>query len=167
MPIGYGLAFYDRRINWMYHTEPDPGTGGPRQLLAPRQGARRLLVDQRHGVCSRAFRGDFDDWEAMGNPGWGWNDVLPYFKKSETSDQGETEWRGGEGPLHVATMERDLHPACENFLRAGEECGFHAVSRFQRRQQRRRRLLPEHRQGRLAHVQRPAPICSRSAGGPT
>jgi choline dehydrogenase len=122
MPIGYGLAFYDRRINWMYHTEPDPGTGN-RVSYWPRGKVIGGSSSINAMVYVRGHSGDFDDWQAMGNPGWGWNDVLPYFKKSETSDQGETEWRGGEGPLHVATMERDLHPACENFLRAGEECG--------------------------------------------
>jgi choline dehydrogenase len=71
-------------------------------------------------VYIRGHPRDFDDWEAMGNPGWGWDDVLPYFKRSETSDQGETEWRGGSGPLHVSDMERDLHPACRNFLRAAK-----------------------------------------------
>ena len=66
---------------------------------------------------------DYDQWRQMGNPGWGWNDVLPYFKKSETSDQGGNQWRGDSGPLAVSTMEQDLHPTCQNFIRAGEECG--------------------------------------------
>jgi choline dehydrogenase len=123
MPIGYGLAFYDRRINWMYQSEPDPGTGG-RVSYWPRGKVLGGSSSINAMVYIRGHQGDFDDWEAMGNPGWGWNDVLPYFKKSETSDQGETEWRGGRGPLHVATMDRDLHPACDNFLRAGTECGF-------------------------------------------
>lgn len=123
MPIGYGLAFYDRSINWMYQSEPDPGTDG-RVSYWPRGKVLGGSSSINAMVYIRGHQGDFDDWEAMGNPGWGWNDVLPYFKKSETSDQGETGWRGGHGPLHVATMDRDLHPTCNNFLRAGQECGF-------------------------------------------
>jgi len=122
MPIGYGMAFYDQSINWMYHTQPDPGTGG-RVSYWPRGKVIGGSSSINAMVYIRGHRGDFDDWEAMGNPGWGWKDVLPYFKKSETSDQGGTQWRGGEGPLHVSTMARDLHPLCQNFIRAGQECG--------------------------------------------
>ncbi|WP_375590452.1 GMC family oxidoreductase N-terminal domain-containing protein [Hoeflea alexandrii] len=122
MPIGYGMAFYDKRINWMYRSEPDPGTDN-RVSYWPRGKVIGGSSSINAMVYIRGHPGDFDDWEAMGNPGWGWNGVLPYFKKSETSDQGETEWRGGSGPLHVSTMERDLHPTCRNFIRAGEECG--------------------------------------------
>ena len=111
MPIGYGMAFYDKRINWMYRSEPDPGTGN-RVSYWPRGKVIGGSSSINAMVYIRGHPGDFDDWEAMGNPGWGWKDVLPYFRKSESSDQGETEWRGGSGPLWVSTMERDLHPTC-------------------------------------------------------
>jgi len=122
MPIGYGMAFYDKRINWMYTSEPDPGTGN-RVSYWPRGKVIGGSSSINAMVYIRGHQGDFDDWATMGNSGWGWNDVLPYFKKSETSDQGGTEWRGDCGPLHVSTMDRDLHPTCQNFIRAGEECG--------------------------------------------
>lgn len=122
MPIGYGMAFYDKRINWMYRSEPDPGTGN-RVSYWPRGKVIGGSSSINAMVYIRGHPGDFDDWAAMGNPGWCWDSVLPFFKKSETSDRGETEWRGGHGPLYVSTMERDLHPTCQNFIRAGEECG--------------------------------------------
>ncbi len=122
MPIGYGMAFYDSRINWMYQTKEDPGTNN-RVSYWPRGKVIGGSSSINAMVYIRGHSGDFDDWEAMGNPGWGWKDVLPYFKKSETSDQGPTEWRGGDGPLHISTMDRDLHPTCDNFVRAGIECG--------------------------------------------
>ena len=81
-------------------------------------------------VYIRGQRRDFDDWEAVGNPGWGWDDVLPYFKKAETSVEGDPEWRGKDGPLHVSKVDRDLHPTCENFIRAGEVRGLTAVNDF-------------------------------------
>jgi choline dehydrogenase len=95
----------------MYRSEPDPGTDN-RVSYWPRGKVIGGSSSINAMVYIRGHPGDFDDWAAMGNPGWGWNDVLPYFKKSETSDQGETEWRGGSGPLYVSTMERDLHPTC-------------------------------------------------------
>jgi len=122
MPIGYGMAFYDKRINWMYQTKPDPGTNN-RISYWPRGKVIGGSSSINAMVYIRGNRADFDDWEALGNAGWGWKDVLPYFKKSETSDRGETQWRGGNGPLHVSTVERDLHPSCKNFIQAGQECG--------------------------------------------
>jgi choline dehydrogenase len=122
MPIGYGMAFYDKRINWMYRSEPDPGTDN-RISYWPRGKVLGGSSSINAMVYIRGHPGDFDDWRAMGNPGWGWSDVLPYFRKSETSDRGGTEWRGGDGPLFVSTMERDLHPTCRNFVRAAEQCG--------------------------------------------
>ena len=122
MPIGYGMAFYDKRINWMYTSEPDPNTDN-RVSYWPRGKVIGGSSSINAMVYIRGHPGDFDDWQAMGNPGWGWKDVLPYFKRSETSDQGASEFRGGDGPLWVSTMERDLHPTCQNFIRAGVECG--------------------------------------------
>lgn len=120
MPIGYGKAFYDKRINWMYQTQPDPALNNrvgywPRGKVMGGSSAINAMV------YIRGQARDFDDWEAAGNPGWGWRDVLPYFRKSETNDQGGTDLRGDSGPVHVATMTRDLHPVCDSFLQAGAE----------------------------------------------
>ncbi|MEM9231798.1 MAG: GMC family oxidoreductase N-terminal domain-containing protein [Pseudomonadota bacterium] len=129
MPIGYGKAFYDKRINWMYTTEPDPGTNN-RVSYWPRGKVMGGSSSINAMVYIRGQRKDYDDWEALGNSGWGWDAVLPYFKKMETSDQGNSAWRGDNGPLHVSKMDRDLHPTCENFVRAGEECGLTRVDDF-------------------------------------
>ncbi len=122
MPIGYGKAFYDKRINWMYMTEPDPGTNG-RCSYWPRGKVLGGSSSINAMVYIRGQREDFDEWEAMGNAGWGWDSVLPYFKKSEQSQNGGDEWRGGDGPLYVSDVSRDLHPLCQNYLKAGQECG--------------------------------------------
>ena len=122
VPIGYGKAFYDKRINWMYMTEPDPGLGG-RPSYWPRGKVLGGSSSINAMVYIRGQHQDFEDWKAMGNPGWGWDDVLPYFRKAETNDAGADDWRGGEGPLHVATMARDLHPLCQIYLAAGEQAG--------------------------------------------
>lgn len=129
MPIGYGKAFYDKRINWMYRTEPDPGTNN-RVSYWPRGKVLGGSSSINAMVYIRGQRKDFDDWKALGNPGWGWDDVLPYFKRSETNPDGNPAWRGRNGPLHVSRMDRDLHPTCEHFLRAGEECGLTRLDDF-------------------------------------
>ncbi len=123
MPIGYGKAFYNKRINWMYHTEADPGLNN-RTGYWPRGKVLGGSSSINAMVYIRGQQQDFEDWKAMGNPGWGWDDVLPFFKQSETNCNGADAYRGGDGPLHVFSMDRDVHPLCENFISSCEEAGF-------------------------------------------
>lgn len=121
-PIGYGMSFYNPKVNWMYRTEQDPG-------LARRQGywPRGKVLGGSSSINAMVFvrgqAGDFDDWEKLGNTGWGWTDVLPYFKKLEDSENGPSDTRGVGGPLHVSDVSKDVHPLCETYLRAGEQAG--------------------------------------------
>ena len=123
MPIGYGKAFYNPGLNWMYATEPDPGLNG-RSGYWPRGKVLGGSSSINAMVYIRGQHADFEDWKAMGNAGWGWQDVLPYFRKLETHDQGADEYRGGDGPIHVSTVEPLLHPLCKVFLQAAREAGF-------------------------------------------
>ncbi|MHA7775459.1 GMC family oxidoreductase [Roseibium sp. M-1] len=123
MPIGYGKAFYNSNINWMYRTEPDEGLNG-RTGYWPRGKVLGGSSSINAMVYIRGQHADFEDWKAMGNPGWGWEDVLPYFKRSETNCNGADAYRGGNGPVHVSSVDKDVHPLCENFLTACEEAGF-------------------------------------------
>ncbi|MEP3047921.1 MAG: GMC family oxidoreductase N-terminal domain-containing protein [Roseibium sp.] len=129
MPIGYGKAYYDPKINWMYQTEPDPGLNN-RSGYWPRGKVLGGSSSINAMVYIRGQQADFEDWKAMGNPGWGWDDVLPLFRRSETNDRGPDQFRGGEGPLHVSSTDRDVHPLCTNFLDACEEAGFNRNADF-------------------------------------
>ncbi len=122
VPIGYGRSFYDPSVNWMYKTEPDPGLGG-REGYWPRGKVLCGSSASNAMVFIRGQPADFDAWAAEGNPGWGWADVLPVFKRLETNAAGADTWRGDSGPLHVADVAADLHPLCNFYLRAGEELG--------------------------------------------
>ena len=102
MPIGYGRTFFDRRINWMYDTEPVEALGGrrsywPRGKVIGGSGSINAMV------YVRGQPRDFDDWKELGNPGWGWDDVLPYFKKSEDFDW-HSAHHGRGGPQHVTDI---------------------------------------------------------------
>ena len=123
MPIGYGKTFYKRSVNWMYLTEPEPELNG-RVSYWPRGKVLGGSSSINAMVYIRGQARDFDEWKEMGNPGWGWDDVLPYFRKSETNDRGGDAWRGDRGPMHVATMDRDLHPLCADFIEAGRMLQF-------------------------------------------
>jgi choline dehydrogenase len=122
MPIGYGKCFYDPRVNWMYRTEPEAALGDragywPRGKLLGGSSAINAMV------FVRGQPGDFDAWEAQGNPGWSWRDVLPYFRRMEDSAFGPSEWRGAGGPFATSEIGAQAHPLGEAFLRAGEEAG--------------------------------------------
>jgi len=120
MPIGYGKTFYKRSVNWMYETQPNPELDN-RVSYWPRGKVMGGSSSINAMVYIRGQQQDFEDWKHMGNPGWGWEDVLPYFKKSETNDRGGDEFRGSDGPVFVSSMDRDLHPLCQSFIQAGTE----------------------------------------------
>jgi len=122
VPIGYGKSFYDPRVNWMGHTEAEPALAG-RAGYWPRGKVLGGSSSINAMVFVRGQHEDFDAWQAMGNAGWGWAEVLPYFRKLEDSARGPDAWRGRGGPVAVADVTRDLHPLCDAFVRAGVEIG--------------------------------------------
>lgn len=129
LPIGYGRTFFDKKINWMYETEPDPGLNGrvsywPRGRVIGGSGSINAMV------YVRGRPEDFDDWREMGNPGWGLADVLPYFRKSEDYDGGESAFHGVGGPMHVTDISPRVHPLCAVFVEAAGRLGFAATGDF-------------------------------------
>ena len=99
LPIGYGKTMWDPKVNWGFHTEPDPNMGG-RRIYWPRG---RVLGGSSSINGLIAIRGqpeDYDQWARLGNPGWAWSDVLPYFVKLENNpERGEDQLHGSHGPL--------------------------------------------------------------------
>jgi choline dehydrogenase len=125
MPIGYGLTFNNPRYNWMYEAEADPAIAG-RTTYVPRGKVLGGSGSINAMVHVRGEPGDFDDWAAAGNPGWAWQDVLPYFKKSEDHAWGASEYHGAGGPMYVADVSAEVHPLCDSFIDA---CGALGVRR--------------------------------------
>jgi choline dehydrogenase len=108
--------------DWTYFTEPEPHLGN-RSLYWPRGKMLGGSSSMNAMIYIRGHRADYDQWRDQGNPGWGYADVLPYFKKSENQQHGASEYHGASGPLHV----NDLctpNPLGEAFVAAGEETGF-------------------------------------------
>ena len=122
VPIGYGRTFYEPRVNWMYETEPVEGFGG-RQSYWPRGKVLGGSSSINAMVYSRGQKSDFDEWLAMGNPGWGWPEVLAAYRRLEDHDLGASEWHGAGGPLHITTIDRHAHPLSRVFIAAAEESG--------------------------------------------
>jgi choline dehydrogenase len=121
IPIGYAKLFNDRRYNWMYETEPEPELNG-RKIYQPRGKVLGGTSSINGLVYIRGQKQDFDRWQELGNPGWSYADVLPYFKRAEDQENGADDFHGVGGPLGVSNP-REPHELCEAFIRAGTERG--------------------------------------------
>ncbi len=115
VPMGYAHSYYNPRVNWMYWTEPEQRLKG-RRLYVPRGKVQGGSGSINAMVYVRGAPFDFDDWAAAGNPGWGYSDVLDWFRKIETHPAGDTPFHGGSGPIHVSPMRGQTHLVTDNFL---------------------------------------------------
>ncbi|WP_375307296.1 GMC family oxidoreductase N-terminal domain-containing protein [Bradyrhizobium sp. A11] len=122
LPAGFIKTFHMKSINWAYQQEPGPWTGG-RSIYAPRGKTLGGSSSINGHIYNRGQRMDFDTWAQMGNRGWGYADVLPYFRRLEKRvGEGEDTYRGREGSLTVTTMDwRD--PLCEAFMEGAVSLG--------------------------------------------
>jgi choline dehydrogenase len=120
VPAGFMKLLDHPTLTWGYHAEPDPGTAG-RAILYPRGKVLGGSSSINGLIYVRGQPEDFDHWAQLGNRGWGWDDVFPYFKKAENWEGGETEIHGKGGPLFTSSMQRS--PLCSAVIEAGKEIG--------------------------------------------
>ncbi|HZT89033.1 MAG TPA: GMC family oxidoreductase N-terminal domain-containing protein [Stellaceae bacterium] len=101
IPLGYTQTYTDPRVNWMFESEPEPGLNG-RTLYQPRGKVLGGTSSINGMVYMRGTPTDYDGWRQRGCEGWGWDDVLPFFKKAENNVRGADEFHGVGGPLRVS-----------------------------------------------------------------
>ena len=125
---GKWVSLIGSKYDWGYSTEPEPGLQN-RRILFPRgkvhggsSAINAMAFIRGHQFC-------FDRWERAGNTGWGYDAVLPYFKKSERNEMGETEYRGGDGPLAVSLC-TDPHAGHKAFLAAVAQQQYKVDARY-------------------------------------
>ena len=123
MPAGFVKLYYNPHYNWMYYTEPQVALNN-RRLYAPRGKVIGGSGSINAMIYVRGQAHDFDDWAAQGNDGWGWRDVLPYFRQLESHPLGETAYHGSYGPIHISSMRGQTHPICDVFMAGCEELGY-------------------------------------------
>jgi choline dehydrogenase len=128
LPIGYGRTFADPRVNWKYQTIGSPGLNG-RTMYWPRGRVVGGSSSVNALVYCRGMPVDFDDWRNMGNVGWGWDDVRPYFEKSERR-VGPGSRATGVGALDVKDVTPFLHPTRALWLAAARELGLPITDDF-------------------------------------
>ena len=121
IPIGYGKTMWHPEYNWRYYTEPDAGVNN-RKVYWPSGRGLGGSSSINGLICIRGQRQDYERWAALGNKGWGWRDVLPWFIKSEHNTRGASEYHGAEGPLWCSDIE-EKHELMEAIIRGANELG--------------------------------------------
>ena len=122
LPAGFIKTFHMRSVNWAYQQEVGPWTGG-RSIYAPRGKTLGGSSSINGHIYNRGQRQDFDTWAQLGNRGWGYSDILPYFKRLEQRvGPGDDTYRGRDGNLTVTTMDWQ-DPLCEAFMAGAVSLG--------------------------------------------
>jgi len=122
IPVGIGYLLRSRTYNWQFYTEPQKELNN-RRLYTPRGRMLGGSSSMNAMVYTRGVPADYDHWETLGGTGWGWRDVLPYFKRAEDNTRGADDYHGKGGPLGVT----DLRFVCDTtraFIKAGQLAGY-------------------------------------------
>ncbi len=127
IPAGYIKTMVNPAINWMFESEPEESSGN-RRILFPRGKVLGGSSAINAMLYVRGQSHDYDHWAQKGNPGWSYQDVLPYFRKAEfceaqATEKMDPELRGQSGPLNVA-MVRDRYEALDLVIKSAESLGY-------------------------------------------
>ena len=133
LPIGYGKTMWSSVYNWRFETDPDPNMNG-RRIYWPRGKTLGGSSAINGLIYIRGQREDYDHWAALGNAGWSYDEVLPYFIRSEGNQRGAGPFHGGDGPLKVSDISAK-HELIEAFVGGAEQVGVPRTDDFNGAQQ--------------------------------
>lgn len=128
LPVGYYKSIYNAKVSHLYRGEPDPGIA-ERRMDCPRGHVVGGSSSINGLIYIRGQHQDFDDWQALGADGWGFQDVLPHFRAVETYAGKPSQYRGAHGPLQISDLRND-NAACQDWLRAAKGHGLPANDDF-------------------------------------
>jgi len=120
-PAGLALLAQNGQANWAFATVPQPGLNG-RQGYQPRGKVLGGSSSINAMIYIRGHKSDYDHWASLGNPGWRYDDLLPYFKRAENNERGADDYHGTGGPLNVMDL-RSPNPFNAHFIAAGKQAG--------------------------------------------
>lgn len=121
IPVGYHFNVFNEKVDWCYETEPEEGTEN-RAIKWPRGKVLGGSSSINGLLYVRGQQEDYNNWRQLGCEGWAWDDVLPYFLKSENQERGASDYHAVGGPLNVSDL-TFKHPISDAFIAAGEELG--------------------------------------------
>jgi len=122
IPAGFIKTLVNPRFNWMYSSEPSAGTNG-RPIPAPRGKVLGGSSSINGMGFNRGQKMDFDVWAQKGNPGWSYDDILPYFRRFETyRSHDDQSYRGSEGEMTITDLDW-IDPLCEAYIKGAESMG--------------------------------------------
>ena len=121
LPVGYFRTIYDTRFSRLFDTVPGEGTAG-RNVVWPRGRILGGSSSINGLIYIRGQHQDYDDWARLGARGWDYESVLPFFRRSERYEGGESAWHGASGELGVSDLRND-HPYCGAWVQAGQQFG--------------------------------------------
>jgi len=130
IPVGYFKTINNPATDWCFKTAPDPGLGG-RSISWPRGKVLGGSSSINGLLYVRGQPQDFDHWRQLGNAGWSFNDVLPYFRRAENQERGADDFHGADGPLAVSDM-RVRREICDAVIKAAGELGIPERDDFNR-----------------------------------
>jgi len=122
MPAAFAYPLADDKVNWHYHSEPEPYMDG-RKMYCPRGRVIGGSSSINGMVYIRGHARDYDRWAQLGLKGWSYADILPYFRKAEDHERGADDYHGVGGPLHVSHG-RTPNPLFEAWVEAGKQAGY-------------------------------------------
>ena len=122
MPIGVIELMKDKVLNWQFNSEPE-STQNNRKIFNPRGRTLGGSSSVNAMLYIRGQKEDYDHWAALGNNGWSFNEVLPYFKSTQHQERGESDFHGVNGPLNVADS-RSKPPIHDDFILSAQQAGF-------------------------------------------
>ena len=128
IPVGYYKTMHNPKVDWCFRTEKDE-TMNNRSIRYPRGKTLGGSSSINGLLWIRGQSNDYDNWRQQGNKGWGWNDVLPYFIKSENNELGENKYHSKSGPIMVANKKIKLK-MLDEFINAAEETGIPKTNDF-------------------------------------
>ena len=128
IPVGYFKTMHNPNVDWCYNTEPDE-TMNNRSIRYPRGKTLGGSSSINGLLYVRGQHRDYDVWRQLGNKGWSWENVLPYFIKAENQERGKSEFHGVGGPLSISDQRIKL-PILDAFMNAAEEIGIPKVNDF-------------------------------------
>ena len=128
IPVGYYKTMHNPKVDWCFHTEKDE-TMNNRSIRYPRGKTLGGSSSINGLLWIRGQSNDYDNWKQQGNKGWGWDDVLPYFVKSENNELGKSKYHSDSGPIMVANKKIKLK-MLDEFINAAEESGIPKTDDF-------------------------------------